>query len=66
MARRTPNSSAPRARPIKQRKPRGLGKGRVPQTTTRYVEPVAKAEEPMTAAERAHVLASLNRRLPLG
>ena len=40
----------------------GLGKGRIPTATTRYVEPIAVAQEPMTAIEPAHTLASLNRR----
>jgi hypothetical protein len=65
VSRSAPVGPGRRSRPVKRRKPRGLGKGRVPTATTRYVEPMAVAQEPMTAMERAHALASLNRRLPL-
>lgn len=54
-----------RPRPIKHRKPRGLGKGRIPTATTRMADLKVKPQPELTPAERAHAIASLNRRLPL-
>jgi hypothetical protein len=52
-------------RPIKRPKPRGLGKGRIPTATTRYVEANVKPKPELSPAEKAHAAATFCRRLPL-
>jgi hypothetical protein len=64
VSRHVPNR-ATRSRPLKQRQPRGLGKGRIPTETTRAPAENLTKQEPMSAVERAHAIVSLGRRLPL-
>jgi hypothetical protein len=65
VSRATPNGPGGRPRPVRRRKPRGLGKGRIPTAKTRLVEPTMSPQPPMSAMERAHHAASMTRRLPL-
>jgi len=65
MSRSAPNGTGRRSRPVKHRKPRGIGKGYVPMSTLRESPVPAPTAEPMSAAERAHHAASMTRRLPL-
>ena len=64
MSRSAPNGPGRRSRPVKRRQLRGLGKGRVASSSLPAADPPPMAE-PLSAAERAHAIASMTRRLPL-
>lgn len=65
MSRTSPKGPGRRPRPVKQRQPRGLGAGRISNSTLRESPATLPMGEPMTQAERAHHAASMTRRLPL-